>query len=114
MKPRRATQNDKTITDTDRSLMGIVHNAFDGTDKMKSGLPSVMKDVKNQIRDLINRRNAAPNLQELFEKQGQDQRFSIQSMLTAMVFASIKQARSTRGSREPIFLGEVDLMLEKE
>lgn len=114
MRPKRTTGRATTVTESDKSLMDIVHRAFDSTGKMKTGLPSVIGDIKSQLNGLLTRRVAAPNLHELFETQGTRPAYSMQSMLTAMVFAAIKQARTTRGSKEPVFLEEVDLMLEKE
>ena len=101
-------------TEQDQFLMTAVHAAFDSCSTQNSGLPSLMKDIKDLISHRIQDRASARNLTELFNDEGQAASHSMNSMLASMLVAVIKQKRSTLGSRQPVYLEEVEMMLEQE
>jgi hypothetical protein len=114
MEPYTGPEEDVEVTKTDMELMQIVDLAFESSPQLKAGLPSMLDDIREHVKDLVSKKNAAPNLQELFEIQGHDAKFNMSTLLASMLVSTIKQNRTSLGKQTPAFLEEVELMLSRE
>lgn len=114
MQPHRGERQEVEATETDLGLMESVNNAFDLCPQLKGGLPSMMDDIKDLVSSRFNNRESARSLEQLVAEEGTSQMHSMKSMLASMLVATIKETKTKRGNREPVYSEEVELMFNEE
>ena len=95
-------------SEEDTKAMNYVHNAFDISPVMVSGLPSMMDNFKRIIETRLADDKFGRSLEEISKDRSA---YRMDEMLGTMLLASMKGPISQQGSKKPVFKEEVDMFL---
>lgn len=99
------------VTEVDLAMMDSVTTAFDSCPILVSGLPSMVEDFKGIIKNSFQRDKFAPNLNDVSVRGAL---YTMPESLGTLLMSFLKMSKSNLGNKQPVFIEEVELMLEQE